>query len=109
MTEPKPIDESWFSVRCVLHYRDRDAYEERITLWRAANLDEAIARAEGEAREYASDLETPEYTGLAQANQLYDPPGEGAEVFSLIRDSQLPPDQYLNTFFDTGSERQCRA
>jgi hypothetical protein len=52
--------------------------------------------------------ETADYTGLAQAS-LYNPPSDGAEVFSLIRDSQLSPDDYLNTFFDTGSERQQRA
>jgi hypothetical protein len=57
-------------------------------------------------RRYARDLETAEYTGLAQAYKLFDPPVDGAEVFSLIRDSQLAPDDYLNTFFDTGSERQ---
>ena len=106
MTEPTPTDQSWFTVRCVLHHRDRGAYEERVTLWRAATFDDAIAHAEREVRDYASDLETAEYIGLAQAYQLYDQPSDGAEVFSLIRDSQLSPDDYLNTFFDTGSERQ---
>lgn len=106
MTEPKPNNQSWFTVRCVLHHRDLDAYEERITLWRADDFRAAIARAEDEARDYASDSETAEYTGLAQAYELSDPPVDGAEVFSLIRDSELPPDDYLNTFFDTGSERQ---
>jgi hypothetical protein len=106
LTEPKPNDQSWFTVRCVLHHRDVNAYEERITLWQADDFDAAIARAEREARDYASDLETAEYTGLAQAYQLFNPPADGAEVFSLIRDSELAPDDYLNTFFDTGSERQ---
>jgi hypothetical protein len=106
MAEPKSNDQSWFAVRCVLHHRERDAYEERITLWRSNDLDAAIARAEREARDYASDLETTEYTGLAQAYQLFDSPADGSEVFSLIRDSELAPDAYLNTFFATGSERQ---
>jgi hypothetical protein len=106
MTEPKPNDHSWFAVRCVLHHSDRNAYEERITLWRADDFDAAIVRAEREARDYASDLETVEYSGLAQAYRLDDSPADGAEIFSLIRDSHLSPDDYLNTFFDTGSERQ---
>jgi hypothetical protein len=106
MTEPTPNDQSWFTVRCILHHSDRGAYEERITLWRAATFDDAIAHAEREARDYASDLETAEYTGLAQAYHLYDQPNDGAEVFSLVRDSQLPREDYLDTFFDTGSERQ---
>jgi len=33
-------------------------------------------------------------------------PDHGSEVFSLLRNSDLQPDEYLNAFFDTGSERQ---
>lgn len=107
----------WFGIRCV--FRDppaglwashdlrsgESAYEERITLWRAASAEEAIERGEAEAREYASALEH-EYLGLAQSYRLADEPGDGAEVFSLIRESRLPPGDYLDTFFDTGSECQ---
>ena len=28
----------------------------------------------------------------------------GAEVYSLIRDSNLEPEKYLDTFFETGNE-----
>ena len=47
-----------------------------------------------------------EYLNLAQVCLLPGHPTSGAEVFSLIRDSELPTDQYLDAFFDTGSERQ---
>ena len=59
-----------------------------------------------EAREYAATIpEAPDtYLGLAQAYRLVDEPGHGAEVFSLIRRSDLPGDDYLNAFFDTGAE-----
>lgn len=82
-------------------------YEERITLWRAASADEAIARAEEEAEEYAAGIEeTPVvYLGLAQCFHLFDDPGDGAEIFSLMRDSDLDHDDYIDSFFDTGSER----
>jgi hypothetical protein len=106
MPQPAPADQSWFAVRCVFHDRDRGAYEERITLWQAADFDQAIARAEQEARQHAGDLHATEYTGLAQAYELCDPPGDGAEVFSLMRDSPLARDDYLSAFFDTGAERQ---
>ncbi|MGN6868676.1 MAG: hypothetical protein ACTHMY_09765 [Solirubrobacteraceae bacterium] len=106
MAEPKPANQSWFAVRCVIHHRDRGAYEERITLWQARDFDQAIMRAEQEARDYAADLQPAEYTGLAQAYQLFDPLADGAEVFSLFRDSPLPVNEYLTGFFDTGSERQ---
>lgn len=105
--------DAWYSVRCVLTSGGHleavaETYEERITLWRASSAEEAIARAEAEALEYAAAIEdSPStYTGLAQCYRLVDEPGDGAEVFSLMRDSQLEPDAYLDRFFDTGSERQ---
>ncbi|WP_155369743.1 hypothetical protein [Catellatospora vulcania] len=83
----------------------RSTFEERVTLWRVANFDEAVRLAEVEVREYAAAI-GGEYTGLAQAYELADMPGHGAEVFSLMRDSDLDLDAYLDAFFDTGSERQ---
>jgi hypothetical protein len=69
-------------------------------------MDTAIERAEVDAREYAEIL-GHEYVGLAQAFLLSeDPEVDGAEVFSLVRDSNLDPDAYLDRFFDTGQERQ---
>lgn len=102
----------WFAVRCVFSMGDLGddvhTYEERITLWRAANFEEAIARAESEAAEYAASLgEDPAaYLDVAQCFHLFDAPGDGAEVFSLMRDSRLAPADYLDTFFDSGAERQ---
>ena len=103
---------SWFAVRCVFRTAwigdgpnpDEQLYEERITLWQASSPEEAIALAEQEAAEYAEDDD--EYLELAQAFELYDDPGHGAEVFSLMRTSRLEPDAYLDSFFDTGTERQ---
>jgi hypothetical protein len=80
------------------------AYEERITLWRAASLDAAIAMAETEAEAYADA--GGQYLGLAQAYHLSDSPTDGGELFSLIRYSDLESDAYLDRYFDTGSERQ---
>ena len=64
--------------------------------------------AEAEAGEYAADV-AGEYLGLAQVYSLADDPGHGAELFSLLRDSQLQPDAYLDAFFNTGEERQGSA
>lgn len=103
----------WFAVRCVFAsgwpvQAVGTNYEERVTLWRAASLDAAIERAETEAREYAAGIaDSPDtYLGLAQAYRLVDQPVDGAEVFSLIRRSDLPHDEYLDAFFDTGEEYQ---
>ncbi len=81
-------------------------YEERLTLWRAEGFDEAIALAEGEALGYAAEQPGMEFVGLAQAYRLFDEPGHGAEVFSLVRVSELDPPAYLTRFFDTGEEKQ---
>ena len=100
-------DTGWYSVRCVFRWESpRDAYEERVTLWRASSFDQAIVMAEREAAEYGSGG-AMRYLGLAQAYRLPDDVIEpGTEVFSLIRDSDLEPEEYLDTFFDTGDERQ---
>ena len=102
----------WYSVRCVFQtpYEGGFSYEERVTLWRASDFDEAIALAEEDASDYAADVsdETTQtvYVGLAQSYWLADELGQGAEVFSLIRDSTLHADEYLARFFDTGDEHQ---
>ncbi len=106
-------DEQWFGVRCVFAVGwPPDAvgrtYEERITVWRARTAAEAVERAEAEAEEYAAAIEeSPSpYLRLAQSYRLEGPPGDGAEVFSLMRTSDLAPSDYLDRFFDTGDEHQ---
>ena len=90
---------------------DGNRYEERITLWRANSSDEAIAKAEAEAEAYAAVIEEApsEYLGLGQSYALADSATEdGAEVFSLIRDSNLDAERYIDTFFETGDEHLQR-
>lgn len=82
-------------------------FEERITVWQAASDDEAIASAECEAAEYADGI--GRYLGLAQSFEMSDEPGIGAEVYSLIRTSDLTEEEYVTAFFDTGSEHQRRS
>jgi len=101
-----------FTVRSVFRWKTRPdqgrthLYEERITLWRASDIDEAIALAEVEAQSYAADAAV-EYLAYCQAYALFeDLEASGVEVFSLLRDSDLEPTQYLNTFFDTGTEHE---
>ena len=97
----------WFSVRCVFAWSNWEGkpFEERITLWRARSLDHAIELAEQEAQEYAGennleDLHFSQAFAIAQGSEI----GSGTEVFSLLRDSALAPDEYLDTFFSTGGE-----
>jgi hypothetical protein len=101
---------NWYSVRCVFVSRRPDTagytYEERITVWSAPSPELAIAKAEEEAEEYAAIFDNDTYVGLAQSYWLRDELCNGAEVFSLMRDSTLEPAEYLSTFFDTGAEHQ---
>ncbi|MFI1197076.1 hypothetical protein ACH4T9_28000 [Micromonospora sp. NPDC020750] len=99
----------WFSVRCVFRVEadpTSQLYEERLTLWRAQSFDQAIALAEDEGLRYAAEQAGMDFVGLAQAFRLFDEPGHGAEVFSMVRASELEPPAYLTRFFDTGEERQ---
>jgi hypothetical protein len=81
-------------------------YEERITAWNAVSIEEAIELAERETDEYARGDKEP--TGPLQGHWLLDDwmlPMQGAEVFSLLRESDLEPEEYVKTFFETGHER----
>jgi hypothetical protein len=97
-------DAAWFAVRRVLLHPD-STYEEQVTIWRSPSFEEAEARAHRAASELAEILEA-RLLPLAQIYRLADVPGDGAEVFSLLRKSALGPADYLSTFFDTGYERQ---
>jgi predicted metal-dependent hydrolase len=108
--------EPWYAVRCLFRFAravspdPAGTYEERITLWRARSFKEAIDRAEVEAAEYAS-ITGGDYMDLAQAFHLAveGSVGEGDEIFSLMRESTLEPSAYIDSYLDTGDERQGRA
>lgn len=120
---------AWFAVRHIIEAGPVDqagvhSYEERITIWRAAKFDAAYALALGEAQLAASYLKEGAVLDLFHVFRLFDDPSygantpsetsneasaftaaHGAEVFSLIRDSELSPRDYLDQFFDTGWEQ----
>ena len=104
---PLPGEMAWYGVRTV--YRDEEnTFEERITVWRARTFEDAVALAEKEAEEYCAVLSL-NYLGFAQSHRpfLEDEPIEpGMEVFSLLRESDLDDDDYLDRFFDSGREYQ---
>ena len=106
---------TWYSVRFVFVHtpadpRELTTYEERITVWLARSVEEAFKRAEIEAKAYVQTLDPQRWAlhevGLEQSYLHVGDLGDGSEVFSLMRDSELSADAYLNAFFDTGHERQ---
>ena len=105
---------STFTVRCVILWKEREdqklkyLYEERITAWNANSADEAIDSAESEVNEYAGEAGF-EVLELFQSYALFDDltlASEGIEIFSLLRESDLEPNDYLESLFNTGTERQ---
>jgi hypothetical protein len=71
------VGQHWYAVRCLFAFDG--TYEERITLWSAADPDEAIEKAEAEANDYADTLDAT-FTGLSQCYWLADPPGAEGTV-----------------------------
>ena len=100
--------EPWYGVRLVyrLTGTSGQAYEERVIIVRAESSDDAIAQAEQYSKDYES--ESTEYIGYAMCFHIFDESGSclgpGTEVFSLIRESELAPNAYLDRFHDTGNE-----
>ncbi|WP_142118626.1 hypothetical protein [Rarobacter faecitabidus] len=94
----------WYGVRSIIDYGG--FYEERVVVFRATDFEDAIAQAERESNEYAEVLENTTATGFLQAYRMFDELQAGAEVYSLIRESDLELDDYLDRFFDNGLERQ---
>jgi hypothetical protein len=107
------LEVKWFAVRCLFLVADPSpeddgTYEERITIWRASSVEEAVEQASIESRAYAASTgdQPLRYLDLAQAYRLDGDVSEGAEIFSMMRDSPLDPESYLSAFYDTGAERQ---
>ena len=119
MTQGGALVFAWYSVRTVylLPRSKKKLYEERITVWRATSIEEAIELAEVEASDYEGEPDVdgrttgPKYLGLAQGYAMAtesDSVSSADEIFSLVRGSTLKPQAYLDAFFDTGSERQTK-
>lgn len=106
----------WYGVRCLFgHGRSEvegaHVYEERIVILQATSFEEAVTKAEQDAETYASTHRGVEYLGLSQAYEIADeladdPRQQCAEVFSLMRSSTLPAQDYIRRFFATGSEHE---
>lgn len=104
-------DEPWYGAKCIFLHTQIEGcpgqvYEERVVLTKATSLDDAIQRAESLAKEYASDCGGCSYTGFINVFHIYDENiGDGSEVYSLMRTSELSTNAYLDQFYDTGMER----
>ncbi len=101
--------EPWYGVRLLYRLTGtaKPSYEERILIIRATSSASAIAEAEFISERDYED-ETVERLDYAMGFNIFDQSGpcleSGTEVFSLIRQSDLTTDQYIDRFHSTGEE-----
>jgi len=75
-------------------------YEERIVLLRADSFDDAVKRAEKEAKEYYRDLDGCRYVGYVNVFHICDEKiGDGTEIFSSMQRSDLISKAYLEQHY----------
>lgn len=104
MTKTNGEEQPWYAVRCLLKDESNTIYEERTILVRAASDHEAIEKAEKDALKHAKILNM-EYQFYADSYHLSDENiGEYTEVFSLMRESDIDRDAYVNRYLDSGNE-----
>lgn len=86
-------------------------------MWDAQDFEAAHILARDEAKAHSKFLDDGSVLDLFQIYWMFDEPTQrpgvvstlhGAEVFSLIRESELDPPEYLRSFFDTGLELESR-
>ncbi|MFD3726698.1 hypothetical protein [Streptomyces sp. NPDC058671] len=99
--EPK----AWYGVRTFHRWLawDNRPYEERVVLFRARSLDEALELAERESAEYAGESAFA-VLDMMQAYRISDVDeevGAGTEVFSKLHVLDLPPSEFLDRY-DSG-------
>ena len=105
-------DEGWFGAKIIYRWRlvagvnaeGEHLYEERVTLLRARDLADALARGEALAQEYARGREGIEYLGFIDVYEISDDIGDGAEVYSLLRTSPLDARQFVTRYHDDGTQ-----
>jgi hypothetical protein len=112
--QPEP-PEYFYSAKCVFRTEFDDegrpalAFEERIVFVKCREFDEAFDKAEKEARKYADENQSLKLktTFLACVGVfiVQDPIEEGVQVFSMLRESNMPSDDYLRLHYQTGVER----
>lgn len=101
----------WFAVRLLIRFEPEatslgaQLYEERVSVWESDDGAAAIGLARDEAASYADPPAGEVLDGFAQVYAMSSPPTDGVVVFSATRASNLRPDEYLDSFYDTGSER----
>lgn len=99
-------DQQCYSVRSVFRI-DRlqegkpvRFFEERVIIFRASSEQEALAKAEAEARHYVETATQPKMLDHLVAFSLWeDELREGEEVWSCLRQLEISDDEYLDRYY----------
>ncbi len=111
-------EREWYGVKCIFEHdgltqeAEATLYEERVVILRATNFDDATAQGEAEAQQYCSAIgnDSIRYTGFISAYRTADTElTEPMEVYSLMRETTLPREDFITRFYDDGSERTQQA
>lgn len=105
------LQSGWYAAKSVVKHRrvenrnEKTVFEERVVLFRASSFEEAAEKAEEEIAKYVGEGQGSWYLGYMDVYRVLAPSiGDGAEVFSMSRESDLCDHDYLDRFHDTGKE-----
>jgi len=106
--------EYFFSAKCVFRSefvedgQPVSVFEERIVFVKGREFDEAFDKAEEEARRYAANNQSEKrnttFLACVGVFIVQDPMEDGVEVFSMLRESNMPSEDYLKAHYRTDTE-----
>ena len=107
--------QTWYSVKGLFRWYFKDTgetanFEERVVLFRAGSLEEALALATDEARVYCTEDKSANFKieslGHFRAYLIDEKPTQGVEVFSRLMDSKLSAPSFLKRYYPISHEQQ---
>ena len=104
----------WFTAKGIFLHKpkiknQKQSFEERIVLLKAKDKNDALKRANKEAKEYIKDLDGTKFIEITDVYELYEENiGDKCEIFSSKTISLLEPNNYLETFYPNTQE-DCEA
>lgn len=93
-----------YSVRSLVYDKQNKLYEERINIVHSSDETDTLNKAEKLTEEYCNNIGLVN-TGYSESFELTDNPAkDGAEVYSIMRESLLDPKEYVSKYIRTGKE-----
>jgi hypothetical protein len=107
------MEQHWYGVKCLIEHGEPSdqagahLYEERVVVFRATDFDQAIELAEREVTDYARQNDA-RYLGYCNAFKMDAAVIEkGTEVYSVMREVPLSPRDFIDRYYDDGTDKHC--